>query len=186
MESSFTSSEHLRDASGNAIMESAGRTIARLREKQRGRNFVYGVIITALALSTAVTGIMLGAQSRYANDLRAKLDAANQQQGQTGLTQQYGSTNGTSGTTTNSGNMGSQTGDSTTGGTSYGGDNTNYSQNQTGTGRMRNGYQRNWRNFNNNNGIAPAHSPSSAGYGSGTSNYSGYTGSSNSNSSSGM
>lgn len=181
MENNFTSNEHMRDSSGNAMIESAGRTIARMRERQRGKNFVFGVVITALALSTAITGIMLGAQTRYANDLRAKLDTANQQ-GQTGLSQQYGSTNsgtngttGTTGVTTNSGSMGGTTTGSTTDSSSYGSNSTNYSGSQSGTGTAygRNGYQRNWRNFNNNNGIAPAYSPSSAGYGSGTGSYSG-------------
>jgi type II secretory pathway pseudopilin PulG len=184
MENNYTSQEHSRDSGSNVVMESAGRTIARMRERQRGRNFVNGVVISCLALATVVTGVLLGATSRYANNLRSELNSV-QQQNQA-LTQQLGNgqngqsggigsysgnmgsmQNGTNGSTTsgmndgmNSGSMGG----STMGGSSYG------SSNSYGSGRY-NGYRRNWRNFNNNNngGVAPVSLPTTNngnGYGS--------------------
>jgi hypothetical protein len=171
MENNFTSTQHLRDANGNAVMESAGRTIAKLRERQRGRNFVYGVIISAFALTTAIMGVALGTTNRYANDLRTKLDAANGQITQ--MSQRYSaSTDSITGARATDGTTAAgystavnDTTDSTTTDsrdkTTAG--NTRY---ETGTRNWRS--TRNWRNYNdtnnNNNNVAPAYSPSAMDY----------------------
>jgi hypothetical protein len=173
MENNFTSQEHSRDASGNVVMESAGRTIANMRERQRGRNFVNGVIISALALSTILTGVMLGATSRYANNLRAELNTANQQlqsQNYSGQSNYSGSMNG-SGTSNYGGSTGTTDGTNTTDSSYNDTTNTSSMNGGNGTGGMNSygsrrysGYGRNFRNFNNNN-VAPANLPTMVGSG---------------------
>jgi hypothetical protein len=177
MENNFTSQEHSRDASGNVVLENTGRTIARMRERQRGRNFVNGVIITALALSTVVTGILLGASNRYANNLRAELASVQQQMqsqnysgnssnmnGTNGMnrtsgmsgTSNYGSGLSTYGDNSGTGSMGGTMGSSYNSGTNTSGSGYGNYGSRYGSGR------RNWRNYNNTS-IAPATLPTSGG-----------------------
>jgi hypothetical protein len=154
----FTSEQHQRNANGDIVIEPAGKTIARMREKQRDRNFVHGVIISALALAVVLTGTLLGVTSKYNADLRSQLE--NMQNDQSASTQQLNGNNGTgdmtgqqqSGTytqdwNTNTGTTDDMTETDTTG--TFSGDRTQTRRGRWGRGRTGRGYYNN--NYNGGN-----------------------------------
>ncbi len=67
----FTTQEHPRNHS--TVVENPGKTIANLREKQRNRNLVNGVIISAMALGIVVTGSILGSTVAHNQQLKGQL-----------------------------------------------------------------------------------------------------------------
>ena len=67
----FTTQEHPRNHS--IVVENPGKTIANLREKQRNRNLVNGVIISAMALAVVVTGSVLGSTVAHNQQLKGQL-----------------------------------------------------------------------------------------------------------------
>lgn len=90
----FTTQQHQRDNQGNVVVENPGKTIANLREKQRTRNFVNGVVIAAMALTVVLTGTMLGATTAHNNELKAKISNL-ELQNQAHLNQRLASENNT-------------------------------------------------------------------------------------------
>ena len=78
----FTSDQHQRNADGNVVIEPASKTIAKIKEKQSNRNFVNGVIISALALTVVLTGTLLGATAKHNRDLRAQIQSLQQSSAQ--------------------------------------------------------------------------------------------------------
>lgn len=67
----FTTQEHQRNHS--TVMENPGKTIANLREKQRNRNLINGVIISAMALAVVATGTVLGSTVAHNQQLKGQL-----------------------------------------------------------------------------------------------------------------
>ena len=67
----FTTQEHQRNQS--TVLENPGKTIAQLREKQRNRNLVNGMIISAMALAVVVTGSVLGSTVAHNQQLKGQL-----------------------------------------------------------------------------------------------------------------
>lgn len=67
----FTTQEHQRNQS--TVLENPGKTIANLREKQRNRNLVNGMVISAMALAVVVTGSVLGSTVAHNQQLKGQL-----------------------------------------------------------------------------------------------------------------
>ncbi len=67
----FTTQEHPRHHS--TVVENPGKTIANLREKQRNRNLVNGVIIATMAMAVVVTGSVLGSTVAHNQQLKGQL-----------------------------------------------------------------------------------------------------------------
>lgn len=69
----FTTQEHQRSNQGNVVVENPGKTIAKMREDQKNRNIVSGIIISAMALTVVLTGTMLGATTAHNNKLKTQI-----------------------------------------------------------------------------------------------------------------
>lgn len=70
----YTTQEHHGNHEINVVEPNPGKTIAQLREKQRNRNLINGVVIASLALVVVLTGTLLGATTAHNNQLKSKLD----------------------------------------------------------------------------------------------------------------
>jgi type II secretory pathway pseudopilin PulG len=150
----FTSEQHERNAQGDIVIEPAGKTIARMREKQQSRNFVYGVIISALALGVVLTGTMLGAATRSNSDLQARINTLQNDQNQSAYNQQF-DTNDTNSANTDMGtdNYGTKFDQSSFGQSTYDYDDstTTNDQNTNWRSNRRSRWRDRWNNYYDNN-----------------------------------
>ena len=69
----FTTQSHQRTNQGNVVVENPGKTIAKMREDQKNRNLISGIIIAAMALTVILTGTMLGATTAHNNKLQTQI-----------------------------------------------------------------------------------------------------------------